>query len=188
MDSVGEPELREARKRLGEFLSGRTNDRVFAHPTCHPSSPTGFCVCDGPLVKRLWFYLWAGIMELVLALPFNRPKLWLLRKRGARIGNRVYVSAKVWIDPMFPALLTIEDDVFIGVGVRIATHEFRIDEFRAGKVVIRKKAMIGGFSIIGCGVEIGEGATVAAGAVVGRDVPPSATILNVPRVVSKNTE
>jgi acetyltransferase-like isoleucine patch superfamily enzyme len=32
--------------------------------------------------------------------------------------------------------------------------------------------VIGGFAIIGCGVEIGENAVVAGGAVVGRDVPP----------------
>ena len=75
-----------------------------------------------------------------------------------------------------------------GMGAKIAMHEFRIDEFRAGKVTIRKEAMIGAFSIIGCGVEIGERATVAAGAIVGRDVPPGATILNAPRIVKKGPE
>lgn len=188
MGGLEQTDLSEAKKRLNEFLSGKTDDRIFAHPTCHPSSPTGFCACDGPLLKRLWFYTWAGLLELLLSLPFNRPKLWFLRRLGATIGNRVYISAKAWIDPLFPMLLTIEDDVFVGVGAKIATHEFRIDEFRAGKVIIRKEAMIGAFSIIGCGVEIGERATVAAGAIVGRDVPPGATIINAPRIVKKSPD
>ncbi len=188
MDGTNQPELSEAKARLAEFLSGRTDERVFVHPTCHPSSPTGFCVCQGSILRRLWFYTLAGTLELLLSLPFNRPKLWFLRRLGATIGSRVYISAKAWIDPIYPALLTIEDDVFVGVGAKIATHEFRIDEFRAGKVIIRKEAMIGAFSIIGCGVEIGERATVAAGAIVGRDVPPGATILNAPRIVKKSPD
>ena len=61
----------------------------------------------------------------------------------------------------------------VGVGVKIALHEFRPREFRAGRVIIRKGAVVGGFALIGHGVEIGEGAVVAGGAVVGRDVPPS---------------
>jgi maltose O-acetyltransferase len=44
-------------------------------------------------------------------------------------------------------------------------------EFRAGKVIIRRRAVIGGFSLIAPGVEIGEGAEVAGAAVVAVDVP-----------------
>ncbi len=101
-----------------------------------------------------------------------RPKLALLRWCGAKVGRNVFISTDVWIDPAFPQLLTIEDEVMVGVGVKIALHEFRPNEFRAGRVVIRKGAVIGGFALIGHGVEIGEGAVVAGGAAVGRDVPP----------------
>ncbi len=59
----------------------------------------------------------------------------------------------------------------IGVGVKIALHEFRPREFRAGRVIIRKGAVIGGFALIGHGIEVGEGAVVAGGAAVGRDIP-----------------
>ena len=38
----------EARARLDAFLAGR--DRLFVHPTGHPSIATGFCFCDrGPI-------------------------------------------------------------------------------------------------------------------------------------------
>jgi len=81
---------------------------------------------------------------------------------GARIGKNVHIAANVWIDPLYTKLLTIEDNVFIGLSAKIMLHEFRIDTFRVGKVILRKGAFIGGFALIGCGVEIGEGATVAA--------------------------
>lgn len=155
-----------------EFLAGKTTERIFRHPTCHPSRPTGFCPCDGSLLKVLWFYGKAAALLTVLKLPFNAPKLALLRRLGARVGRNVFISADVWIDPAFPELLTIEDDVMLGVGVKIALHEFGPDHFSAGRVTLRKGAVIGGFALIGHGVEIGEGAVVAGGAAVGRDVPP----------------
>jgi maltose O-acetyltransferase len=55
-------------------------------------------------------------------------------------------------------------------------HEFRNDEFRLGRVIFRKNSLIGGMSLIRCGVEVGEGATVALGAVVGKDIAPGTTV------------
>jgi acetyltransferase-like isoleucine patch superfamily enzyme len=154
-----------------QFLAGKSSDRIFSAPTCHPSQPTGFCPCDGPFLATLWFYLKAWLLLTALKLAWNGPKLALLRWCGARVGRNVFISTDVWIDPTFPQLLTIEDDVMIGVGVKIALHEFRPREFRAGRVIIRKGAVVGGFALIGHGVEIGEEAVVAGGAAVGRDVP-----------------
>jgi acetyltransferase-like isoleucine patch superfamily enzyme len=124
------------------------------------------------LLATLWFYAKAWLLLAALKLALNGPKLKLLRWCGARVGRNVFISTDVWIDPTFPQLLTIEDDVMVGVGVKIALHEFRPREFRAGRVIIRKGAVVGGFALIGHGVEIGEGAVVAGGAAVGRDVPP----------------
>ena len=165
------PAPAEERKRFARFLAGQSKERVFTSPTSHPSQPTGFCPCDSALPATLWFYARAWALLTALKLAFNGPKLKLLRWCGARVGRNVFISTDVWIDPTFPQLLTIEDDVMVGVGVKIFLHEFRPKEFRAGRVVIRKGAVVGGFALIGPGVEIGEGAVVAGGAVVGRDVP-----------------
>ena len=166
------PKIQDGRKCFSEFLNGHATVRVFSHPTGHPSQPTGFCPCDGPFLATLWFYIKAWVMLTCLKLAWNGPKVRLLRWCGAKVGRNVFISTDVWIDPAFPQLLAIEDDVMIGVGVKIALHEFRPKEFRAGRVIIRKGAVIGGFALIGHGVEIGEGAVVAGGAAVGRDVPP----------------
>lgn len=159
------------RAEFARFLAGDSSERVFAWPTCHPSQPTGFCPCDGSFLSQLWFYARAWLLLTVCKQAFNAPKLAMLRWCGARIGRQVHISTDVWIDPAFPQLLTIEDNVMVGVGVKIALHEFGRDQFRAGRVILRKGAIIGGFAIIGQGVEVGEGAVVAGGAVVGRDVP-----------------
>jgi acetyltransferase-like isoleucine patch superfamily enzyme len=68
----------------------------------------------------------------------------------------------------------------VGVGARIFLHEFRRDQFVAGRVAIRTGAVVGACSIIGQGVEIGKGAVVAGGAVVGRDVPAGMMALGNP--------
>jgi len=165
------PSIEAGTLRLKQFRDKGCPDRVFKYPTCHPSHPTGFCPCDQHGARAVGFYIKAALLNLILALPFNGLSLWALRRMGAEIGRNVYISAGVWIDPMFPDLLTIEDDVLIGVGARIGFHEFRISEFVAGRVTLKRGCLIGGFSIIGPGVQIGEGATIAGGAVVARDVP-----------------
>jgi hypothetical protein len=172
-------------EQFKRFLSGNSSERIFRYPICHPSSrPIGFCPCDRVLPVKLWFYCKATLLLTALKLPFNSPKVALLRWLGARVGRNVFFSTDVWIDPAFPELLTVEDDVMVGVGAKIALHQFDPGHFSAGRVVIRKGAIIGGFALIGHGVEIGEGAVVAAGAVVGRDVPAGKTAIGNPaRVV-----
>jgi acetyltransferase-like isoleucine patch superfamily enzyme len=169
-----------ARKQLQEFLTGRTHEMLWTCPTQHPATPTGFCYCDNSFLSTLRLTIRGWLLETVLRLPFNEPKIFLLRRMGAKIGENVYLSASVWIDPLYPQLLTIEDCVFVGMFAKITTHEFRINEFRAGKVLIRRGAFIGGGALIGCGVEIGEDATVAAGCVLGKNVPPGATAIGNP--------
>jgi acetyltransferase-like isoleucine patch superfamily enzyme len=179
------PDDREAHRRLALFLRGETEDRLFRHPTGHPSCPTGFCWCDGSLLKGLGVYWRGALLGAAMRLPFNGLKLWLLRRMGARIGKNVYLSVGALIDPVFPQLLTIEDNVFIGMNARILTHEFRIDEFRAGKVILRRGSFIGGFSLVACGVEVGEEAAVAGGAVVALDVPPRTVATGNPAFIWK---
>ncbi len=163
---------RDGEAGLSDFRRRGNPARVWSCPIPHPSTPSEFCPCSRSFSHSLPFYLKAAFLDVVLKLPINALAIWTLRKMGAEIADRVFISAGVWIDPLFPDLLKIEEDVLIGSGAKIGFHEFRQDTFLAGRVTLRKKAIIGAFALIGPGVEIGEGATVAGGAVVGRDVPP----------------
>jgi acetyltransferase-like isoleucine patch superfamily enzyme len=172
MNNHATPDLKQGLEQFKRFRSGQTGERIFRYPTRHPSRPTGFCLCHRSHPATLWFYFKSALLLMALKFPFNSPKIALLRRYGAQVGRNVLISTDVWIDPTYPDLLTIEDDVIVGVGAKIALHEIGADHFSAGRVIIRKGAVIGGFALINHGVEIGEGAVVAGGAAVGRDVPP----------------
>lgn len=84
------------------------------------------------------------------------------------IGDNVSIQSNVYL----PIRTTIEDHVFIGPCACLTNDKYpiRID-FDLKGPVIRKGASIGANSTFLSGVEIGEGAMIAAGAIVTHDVP-----------------
>lgn len=172
MTGPGRIDPADAKRRIAAFLRGEGPGRLLRFPTGHPARPTGFCYCDASPLGMIGTYLKGVLLAAVLNLPWNGLKVGYLRRLGARLGRDVFISVGAWIDPLYPQLLVIEDGVFIGTGARIVLHEFRVDEFRLGRVVLRRGSFVGGFSLIACGVEVGENAVVAGGAVVALDVPP----------------
>ncbi len=105
-----------------------------------------------------------------------RPSLH--RARGVSIGKNVWISFNVVLETEYPRLITIDDDVFVGVGVIVIAH-FR--ESRRG-VKIGKRAFVGPGVIILPDVEIGEGAVVTAGSVVTSSVPAMTVVQGNPAV------
>ena len=95
--------------------------------------------------------------------------------KGVKIQNNVSVYEGV----------TLEDYVFCGpscVFTNDLTPRAQYPKGRAGykKTVVRNNATIGANATIVCGHELGEYCTIAAGAVVTRDVPPHALMAGVP--------
>jgi UDP-2-acetamido-3-amino-2,3-dideoxy-glucuronate N-acetyltransferase len=102
------------------------------------------------------------------------------------VGNRVRIGDNVKIQNNVSVYdnVTLEDDVFCGPSM-VFTNVYnprsavsRKDEYR--DTLVRRGATLGANCTIVCGVEIGEYAFVAAGAVVNRDVPAFALMLGVP--------
>ena len=96
------------------------------------------------------------------------------------IGNNVKVQNNVSI---YDSVI-IEDDVFCGPSM-VFTNVInprssipRKSEYK--KTLVRKGATIGANATIICGVEIGEYAFIAAGAVVTKDVPSYCLLAGVP--------
>lgn len=123
------------------------------------------------------------IMHLVKILPSLSAKRFLLRLTGMKVGKDVAVGLDAQFDIFFPELIEIGENSIIGYHATILAHEFLIREFRTGKVKIGKDVMVGANSTILCGIEIGDGASIAAGAVVDDDVPPGALAGGVPAKV-----
>ena len=176
-------------QELVDYKAGRTAARYFACPIRPASLTAGLCYGHAPLPRAIAFYIRCAVVLFLLRQPFSRPKLWALRRCGARVGSNVSIATDVWIDPLFLDLLEIQDDVTIGVGAKISMHLCTTDEFRVGRVTIRKGAVIGGFALLGPGIEVGESAMVAGGSVVGSDVPAHTTAIGNPaRIIRRGQE
>ncbi len=92
---------------------------------------------------------------------------------GARIQSNCYLAAHA----------VVEEDVFLGPAV-VTTNDDTIGRRAAGEPLrgptIRRGARVGAGVVLTPGVEIGEEAFIAAGAVVTRDVPARAVMMGVP--------
>jgi acetyltransferase-like isoleucine patch superfamily enzyme len=142
----------------------------------------------------------------------NNLKSLFLKLCGAKVGRRVVYYPGLWISP--PQKLIIGDDVdlalnvlitssggvkigdrtLVGYGTKILSSNHIIPDrsvriFDAGhesnEVTIANDVWIGSGCTILPGVNIGEGAVIAAGSVVTRDVEPFVIVAGTPAKVIK---
>ena len=98
---------------------------------------------------------------------------------GVSIGERSSIQTRCYIT----AGAVVEADVFVGPGVTLTNDNTMArhgpeKEFEGP--TLRRACRVGGGSVICPGVEIGEEAFVAAGAVVTADVEPRTVVMGVP--------
>jgi acetyltransferase-like isoleucine patch superfamily enzyme len=97
----------------------------------------------------------------------------------AVLGARATLQSRVYLT----ATAVVEEDVYVGPGVT-TTNDDTMARHPGGAPlrgpVLRRACRIGGGAVLVPGVEIGEEAFVAAGAVVTNDVPPRAFVMGVP--------
>ena len=106
---------------------------------------------------------------------------------GARVGERVLIQTGVYIT----GGSIVEDDVFVGPGV-ITTNDHTMGRHAPGEPlagpILRRACRVGGGAVLVPGVEVGEEAFVAAGAVVTADVPARAVVIGVPARVVREVD
>ena len=91
-----------------------------------------------------------------------------------KVGANTAFAYKVIPDILYPEYITIGKNCVVGYNTTILTHEFLVDEFRTGKVIIGNDTLIGANCTILPGVVIGSNVKVGAGAVVSKDIPDNA--------------
>jgi len=105
--------------------------------------------------------------------------------RGSVVDNDVSIGARVRIQTnvYVTAFSLVEDDVFVGP-CAMTTNDDAMGRHDSDYVLrgatLRRACRVGGAAVLTPGVEVGEEAFVAAGAVVTRDVPARAVVMGVP--------
>ena len=111
-------------------------------------------------------------------------------QKGAFIGERCKISSHTFVCEG----VTIEDECFIGHGVMFTNDRFPRATNPDGSpqsdadwtlelTRVKRQVSIGSNATIVCGITIGEGALIAAGAVVTKDVPDFAVVAGCPAKV-----
>lgn len=112
-------------------------------------------------------------------------------------GKNIFVGKNVFINSgcrfQDQGGITIGDGVLIGHNVVLATLNHDIDPrkrstMHPAPIVIGKNVWIGANATVVPGVSIGDGAVIAAGAVVTKDVPANVIIGGVPAKIIKKIE
>jgi acetyltransferase-like isoleucine patch superfamily enzyme len=117
------------------------------------------------------------VIQLSRYVPLIPLKNWLYRTfLKMRVGDETAFALMVMVDIMFPERISVGRNSIIGYNTTILAHEYLIDEYRLGDVVIGDEVMIGANSTILPGVTIGSGAVVSAGTLVHQDVPEGAFV------------
>ena len=122
----------------------------------------------------------ALIFEIMRKTPPCRLKNSIYRLFGIKIGKDVAIAYNILFDPLFPELITIEDNVMLGSDCEIATHEFAKNWFTIGRVVIKSGAMISAYNVIGPGVTIGGNSATGMYCFVKNDIPNNEFWVGIP--------
>ncbi len=111
--------------------------------------------------------------------------------KNIRVGKHVFINMGCKFQDQ--GGIDIGDGVLIGHNVVLATLNHNLDPNRRGDMIpaaihIGKNVWIGSNATLLPGVHIGDGAVVAAGAVVCRDVPPNTVVGGVPAKILKEID
>lgn len=130
------------------------------------------------------------VIQLSRITPFLSWKIWMYRHLlKMEVGDKTSWALMVMPDSMFPERIKVGSNSIIGFNTTILAHEYLIDEYRLGDVVIGNDVMIGANTTILPGVTIGDGAVVSAMTLVHRDVPPGAFVGGNPmQIIRPGTE
>ncbi|MBQ9940765.1 MAG: acyltransferase [Clostridia bacterium] len=111
----------------------------------------------------------------------NGVRKMLYRLSGIKIGKGGFIGMGNIFDDVHPENVVIEDNAVISFGVTIVAHgpkrTMKPDE---KMIILRHDSYVGTGVLILPGVEIGHHASVGAGSVVTKSVPPGAVVAGCP--------
>ncbi|WP_342528476.1 acyltransferase [Chryseomicrobium sp. FSL W7-1435] len=127
-----------------------------------------------PLTKVMKNFI---VIQLARYSPSLKFKSWLYRTfLKMQVGEQTAFALMVMVDVMFPEKIKVGRNSVIGYNTTILAHEYLIEEYRLGDVIIGDNVLIGANTTILPGVTIGDGAIVSAATLVHKDVPAGAFV------------
>lgn len=122
-------------------------------------------------IKRIFRKLMI-IIQMSSYIP-NKLRIKLLKLGGVKVGQRCFIGSEISFDGIHPELVEIGSHTKITSGTKILTHFFNPSDCRMymGRVKIGSEVFIGVNTLIVSPVNIGDGAVLAAGSVVNKDIP-----------------
>jgi len=117
------------------------------------------------------------VIQLARYTPFLSVKNWLYRTfLRMKVGDKTAFALMVMPDIMFPEKIQVGHNSVIGYNTTILAHEYLIDEYRLGDVIIGDNVLVGANTTILPGVTIGDNAIVSAATLVHKNVPSGAFV------------
>lgn len=164
-------------QRLFRFLSGVADPRAWAHML--------------KVVNQYNYSHVAPLRQLKRGPGAEiSPNAILSNAQNITAGARLHLGANsaVWAGPTERGQIVLGDDVGIGprVFMTAANYQFndgapvRSNAMQEAEIIVGNDVLIGAAAIILPGVRIGDGAIIAAGAVVHGEVPPYAIMFGNP--------
>ena len=107
---------------------------------------------------------------------------FLYRLTGMKLGKGGFIGQNGFLEDLHSENFIMEDGSTISFGVTVVGHgpKRNITSSADKRIVIRTGAYVGAASVLIPGIEIGEHATVGAGSVVTKSVPPGAVVAGAP--------
>ncbi|WP_407401140.1 acyltransferase [Sodaliphilus sp.] len=138
---------------------------------------------------------WMDCWIFAPVLP-RKMRPWIMRKWGCKVGKGCFIGDHVRIDIGHADMITLEDSVSIAGGTRLLCHQRDFSDYCVGDdymklgytikpIILKKGCLVGMESFVMPGVTIGEGAVVAAGSMVTKDLPAWTVAMGRPAKVVK---
>ncbi|HHT23877.1 MAG TPA: acyltransferase [Bacteroidales bacterium] len=109
-----------------------------------------------------------------------------LEKRGLKVGKNLIVNDNCFIDPSHCWLITIGDDVILGDGVKIYSHDGSTRNLNYTKIActtIGNRVYVSPNVVIMPGVTIGNDVIIGIGSIVFDDIPDNSVAMGNPAKV-----